>query len=112
MNKNHILKHAEKSEFLGDSLCLASFMKHIVIGRTEMTPDSQTVFDDNKSVTVKSNQYMAFCQSLAKAKYYYENKPTESFEIEIAPPGRKKNSLYPLFACFGPYEDQPKFQLR
>ena len=113
MYKNHILKHSEKSEFLDSTLCLASYMKHIVIGRVEMTADSQTIFEDSKTVLIKNNMYYPFARVLRKADHYFQCKRDSKFEVDILPP-TTKNPLYKLVATFGTYGEstEPIFQVR
>ena len=58
MNKNHILKFAEKHEFIGDGdLCLASYFGRLVLGLVKVDPDSQSMFSDTKTVVIKQNQF-------------------------------------------------------
>ena len=114
MNKNHILKFAEKHEFIGDGdLCLAAYFGRLVLGLVEVDPDSQTMFSNTRTVVIKQNQFDGLIAAFHKAIYFFETKSEESFQMDIL---TKKGTqpLYKLTATFGKPDEatSPTFQLR
>ena len=103
----------EFHSFIGEStLAVASYMGHVCIGYICVNDESQSKFDDSKSIVIKESQFFLFTEALRKARFFFANHPDSDFLIDLQT--GKRDPLYKLTASFGKTDgmSEPLFQLR
>ena len=98
---NHKISTSIFHVFLDDSVCAAAFNGKIAIGLTTMNTDQEEIFEIDRACEIKQSRFLPFVAALKKAIFLYENKPDDTFEMEVA----QTSTLNKLMATFSRHED-------
>ena len=110
----HYLKDAVDFNFLGeDSLAIASYNGHFVLGVVKTDEESNYAFLPNLSIQIKPNSFVNFTRALRLGLKAYEENPDEKFTLDLVKKGRK-DPLYKMTASFSKQNSlsDPLFQIR
>ena len=105
----------QRHDYIDDnSLCFAAYVDHLVLGQVTVNNDSQTIFDEFKSLSLGQNSFFNLIHSLKKAKNFFEHHRDEHFQMDLYSTKTKRPPLYKLSATFGKYGEatDPIFQIR
>ena len=98
---NHKISSSNFHIFLDDSVCAAAYNGKIAIGLTTMNTDQEDIFEIDRACEIKQGRFLPFISALKKAIFLYENKPEDTFEMEVS----QTSTLNKLMATFSRYED-------
>lgn len=85
-----------------------------MLGQVTVNNDSQTIFDELKSLSLGQNSFFNLIHSLKKGKKFFESHRDENFQMDLHSTKTKRLPLYKLSATFGKYGEatDPIFQIR